>query len=61
MAYTATNVCQQLNLPRQGFDKCVSVCMSVEREFTVHISLEPPRLYDKHRYVAQDEKLYMYT
>lgn len=30
MAYTAANVCQQWNLPRQGFDKCVSVCMCVQ-------------------------------
>lgn len=27
MAYTAANVCQQRNLPRQGFEKCVSVCV----------------------------------
>lgn len=55
MAY-ATNVCWQWNLPRQGFDKCVSVCMYVciEHEFTVQISLVP-RLYDKHYYIAQEE------
>lgn len=50
-------MCWQWNLPRQGFDKCVSVCVYVciEHEFTVQISLEP-RLHDKRCYAAYEEK-----
>lgn len=29
MAYSV-DICHHWNMPRQGFDKCVSVCMSVQ-------------------------------